>query len=1088
MTIPEWPVQIITTNGNICCSSGRTYPWALALQEHLNAQNTQDISFADLSSLAEGSKSDAVLVIGQAFTGAGQARPELDGCGTEDQGRPLMTIAQLFVLGKTLQWSQIYQNVHRPLLRLPVYPYCRQTYRFQKNNKEDSSFSEGADSPVMQYEDACDLISENQLLERLNQNSIYYIGQALSELGLPWKHNGTFDPQLLPLNLSEHPARQRLYRRLLFILNEKGYCGPPALPVTETLWQWHKAPPDTTCEMIRDEDNHHPAARLFNRCAPGLGGVLSGVVDPLTLVFPGGDSSDVTGVYRDMATARLFNRQVAHLVNELASQKMSVSDRAPVRILEIGAGTGSTTVSVLGQLADQELHYAFTDLGPRFVTQARTALPGKDNPKHTFTFTTLDISSDLEPQGFACDDYDIVIAVNVLHATDDITRCLSRINTLLNKSGHLVLVETIEKEPWLDLVFGLLDGWWCFTDQPLRKEHPLLMGKQWLNLLSQVGFVDSRFVSPSGTNTFQKLIVASCSDPLEISPETVLDHHRLNPAQGSPSLKNNRVVKIHEHMPSDRNQAARGMGGERTEITFSELDDLICQCLGWSDKHSLPARQSFREMGLDSLVATEIRSRLANRVGRNLPVNLLYDYPTLERLYDFLCGPEDSGQSQVQESPPLLVVQSDTRTNTRQSVAIIGMSCRYPGGVTNLNSFWQLLCEGKDAITLIPEQRLRILDSKVFSGIQGGFLNDIYKFDADFFSIAPREAQEMDPQFFVMMESVWRALENAGQTRNKLYGSDTGVWMGLYANGHQERMLRLPGEAVNGTNLINSEHSSIVGRLSYYLGLHGPNMPVNTACSSSLVAIHQACTGLLNHECDLAIAGGVSLIERPCHYAMLQQMNVLSPSFRCRTFSESADGFVPSEGCGVVVLKRLEDAERDNDTIWAVIRASAVNQDGHSLGPTTPNGEAQKRLLQRTLQKAGLSHSDIGYVEAHGTGTQIGDPMEARAIGEVYGQARNGRDRLWIGSVKSNIGHGEASAGVAGVIKTALSLHHGIIPASLHCQNLNPEIPWRELNLDVPRTAIPWSDQWGGYYRAGVSAFGISGTNAHLILENYRYD
>ncbi|CAM3417662.1 SDR family NAD(P)-dependent oxidoreductase [Parendozoicomonas haliclonae] len=1421
----------------------------------------------------------------------------------------LTTLADLFTQGYDLDWSVVYPNVRRPLLRLPVYPYNKTTFRFQSHPQKQPSYKQQAEPrhpqgfqlkgrcwtqyPLSATDrpDEFPIDQENQLLEILNQLSVRAIMEALPVLGVETTPGCTFDPEVFPDPLSAHIPRRRLYRRLLTILRNNGYC----LPVADGhSWQWqepHQAASVNT--LIPEQQKSHPAVRLFKRCAPQLGQVLSGTVDPLSLVFPDGDSQDVMGIYRDMATSRLINQQVAQQVAALARGLSG-----PVRILEIGAGTGSTTESVLRELADTPVHYTFTDIGQRFVTMARSSLIGLDNPNHRFTFETLDISQN--PAGSPVSQlgpYDIVIAVNVLHATPDIQQCLKHIRTLCAPSGQFIFVEMLKPVPWLDLIFGLLDGWWCFTDHPQRTEHPLINASQWFEQLSAAEFHGGRVVPVPGSGAFQKLLMASASDVVLLGdPEQGADKDtrhwlcicssatdvngitgqltasgescewlQLESVANAQSLMERaptdilyfpavdgeglleqvwsaceplliflrRLLKvehdldstavevrsfwmitrgaqpfddetvpdslsaslalsctagllraIHQEMPEihcrhldfsaesslpqqrpqlietilsesilsepmlilhwhkgecyrltmdslpaespravtltkngsylitggfgavgqawmeylvehgartlillgrnspsqsvekrlaslradgitihcvhgdigqpqtlaelfkkDWLQAGDGLKGvihaagtihditlaglswevmadvlsakalgawqlhqltcgraldffvlcssvvtvaggpgqgayiaanllldtlaefrirsglpacslnlpvipdfgmaarhpprpealaafardgvypmqasslsvllaqtmaqshcgqlmvypepaassvtadgiktdtrqtgiddsrSKDKLTRSELDRLLCQSLGWPEDHQLSPRQSFREMGLDSLVAVEIRSRLMKRVGRPLPISLLYDFPTPERLYSFLT---ENADDPAPNSKPCTSTAPDRR------IAIIGMGCRYPGGADSPEEFWELLKSGTDAVGPVPKSRLNTMTGTGFSNIEGGFLENIYLFDAGFFGIAPAEARELDPQLFVMMQTAWNALERAGQRRETLYGSDTGVWIGLYANGHQGRMLNLPDSAINATNLINSEHSAMVGRLSYSLGLQGPNMPINTGCSSSLVAIHQACLGLLNDDCSLAVAGGVSLIERPGHYPMLARMNVLSPRFRCRPFAADADGFVPAEGCGMVVLKRLEDARRDGDPVLAVISASAINQDGHSQGPTAPNGEAQIQLLRKTLKRTGLEGSDIDYMEAHGTGTRLGDPLEARAVGEVYGRGRRDSELLWMGSAKGNIGHSEAAAGVAGVIKTVLAMNHGSIPASLHCSELSPEIPWHSLNLTVPREQIPWPVNTKDKRRAAVSAFGISGTNAHLILE-----
>ncbi|MGJ4998747.1 type I polyketide synthase [Bradyrhizobium sp. HKCCYLS3077] len=424
------------------------------------------------------------------------------------------------------------------------------------------------------------------------------------------------------------------------------------------------------------------------------------------------------------------------------------------------------------------------------------------------------------------------------------------------------------------------------------------------------------------------------------------------------------------------------------------------------------------------------------------------------------------------------------RLKTPAPVAIVGMACRLPGAETPAE-LWDSLARGHDAVTETPRDRWdndRLVDPDPaapghMTARHGAFCDGVDRFDADFFNIAPREAHAMDPQQRMLLEVSWEALERANQDPTALYGSPAGVFMGLgtfdYATLQAEDGDRVGPYHVSGTVL-----SVAAGRLSYVLGLTGPSMTIDTACSSSLVAIHQACRSLQQNECNLALAGGVGLILSPIPSIAFSKAQMLSPRGRCRTFDAGADGYVRGEGCGVVVLKRLADAEADGDTILGIIRGSAVNQDGASGGLTVPSGAAQEAVMREALGRAGLAASDVAYVEAHGTGTPLGDPIELRAIGRVYATER--ATPLLVGSLKTNFGHLEAAAGVAGLIKTLLSLQHGVVPPHLHFEVPNPNIDWHHYQLAVPREPAPLP---AGRRVAAVSAFGFSGTNAHLVIE-----
>jgi amino acid adenylation domain-containing protein len=426
-----------------------------------------------------------------------------------------------------------------------------------------------------------------------------------------------------------------------------------------------------------------------------------------------------------------------------------------------------------------------------------------------------------------------------------------------------------------------------------------------------------------------------------------------------------------------------------------------------------------------------------------------------------------------------------------EPIAIVGMACRMPGGANDPASFWELLRSGKDATREVPPGRFdmgafydgtRDTPGKSYTR-RGGFLDDVEGFDAQFFGISPREATYLDPQQRLFLEACWEALEDAGQAPDRLVGSPTGVFVGVTNYDYcQSMMQRMRPAELDAYCLTSNASTFAAGRLSYWLGLQGPSLSVDTACSSSLVAVHLACQSLRSGECSMALAGGVNVLLSPEWFVVLSQAHMVAPDGRCKTFDKSANGYARGEGCGVVVLKRLSDALASHDRIYAVVRGSAVNQDGRSSGITVPNAQAQQSVIRQALRAARLEPSAVGYVETHGTGTPLGDPIEVRALSAVLGEGRPAGERLAIGSVKTNIGHLEPAAGVAGLIKTALALHHGELPPHLHLRELNPEISLEELPITIPTQVTPWPRN--GHPRvAGVSSFGASGTNAHLILE-----
>jgi acyl transferase domain-containing protein/acyl carrier protein len=425
-----------------------------------------------------------------------------------------------------------------------------------------------------------------------------------------------------------------------------------------------------------------------------------------------------------------------------------------------------------------------------------------------------------------------------------------------------------------------------------------------------------------------------------------------------------------------------------------------------------------------------------------------------------------------------------------EPIAIVGMGCRFPGAEGGPEDFWRLLELGTSAIAEVPKDRWDVdayydpdVDSPGRMATKwGAFLSRIDEFDAPFFSIAGREANSIDPQHRMLLEVCWEALEHAGHSPREFKGTATGVFVGICASDYQTMLLARGEETIDSYLASGTASSIAAGRISYALGLQGPSIAVDTACSASLVALHLACQSLRLDECRQALAGGVNIILSPKTTIALSKAHMMAPDGRCKAFDARADGFVRGEGCGVVVVKRLSDAQADGDHVLAVIRGSAVNQDGRSSGITAPNGVAQEALIRTALAQAGVRPEEVGYVEAHGTGTSLGDPIEAHALAHVLGSGRDKENPLVIGSVKTNVGHLEAAAGIAGLIKAVLVLQHEQIPAHLHFQQMNPHIDWGGVPVEIPLRARPWPR--GNRRRvAGVSSFGFSGTNAHVILE-----
>ncbi|MDJ0763008.1 MAG: SDR family NAD(P)-dependent oxidoreductase [Myxococcota bacterium] len=520
--------------------------------------------------------------------------------------------------------------------------------------------------------------------------------------------------------------------------------------------------------------------------------------------------------------------------------------------------------------------------------------------------------------------------------------------------------------------------------------------------------------------------------------------------------------------------------------TRNEIEKFLLKQISKKSKlklNRIDVKDSFAHYGIDSVAAAELSSELEKWLNRSLDPTIVYDYPNIAALSSYLAS-----------SSSIIRSQKSEMTLAEEGIAVVGIGCRFPGNVSNPDEYWNFLSNGKDAITEVPPERWKI--EKYYNKQAGtpgkmntrfgGFLKEVDLFDAEVFGISPKEASNMDPQQRLLLEVTWEALEHAHIPHSTLRGTQTGVFVGICTSDY-DRVQSRQDSALNEYFGTGNALSIAANRLSYVFDFCGPSWAVDSACSSSLVAVHNACRSLESGESDIALAGGVNLILSPDITIALSQAKMMAPDGRCKTFDERADGYVRSEGCGMIVLQRVSDALKRKSKILAIIRGSAVNQDGHSNGLTAPNGESQKAVIRRALSNAGVTSDQISYFETHGTGTKLGDPIEVNALKDIVDENNDRHSPCYLGSVKTNLGHLEAAAGIAALIKVVLCMQNKKLVPSLHLTKLNPFINLDHSTMEIPTDLKEWNGN-GEPLSAGISSFGFGGTNAHIVLQDYSKD
>ncbi|WP_439596797.1 SDR family NAD(P)-dependent oxidoreductase [Falsiroseomonas sp.] len=840
----------------------------------------------------------------------------------------------------------------------------------------------------------------------------------------------------LAAQLGVVPRHARLFAALLEILEREGALRREG----DALIGQPREPGDLATEIRNFVAAHPPFAAhaaLLETCLGALTQVLRGERLATEVMFPGSSLDLVQGIYRGNRLGDFCNRLVA------AAVAGAVRKPGPVRVLEVGAGTGGTSRSVLAQLdARGDVDYVYTDISLAFAQFGRREF-GATRP--WLSGRMLDVTRDPATQGQQAESCDVVLGANVVHATPDLVRSLSHIRWLLKPGGVLVLYEMTAIHDFGTLTFGLLDGWWMAEDARLP-HAPLLDVAGWRARLAAAGFGEVSVFSEPGLTAesqFRHAVIVARNVAAAV------------PAAAPRGMRERlrRRAEPEGTAPADLVALIRATVAEVLEMRLEDVR---------------PDR-SFADYGADSILGVALVAALAEKLGVALNPTVLFNHETVEKLARHLAARHGEALRLPQAAPR-------SESTGPAPIAVIGWSGRFPGA-GDIETLWRNMRDGVDSVGPVPASRWNHAALRAPQPLcpDGGFLEDIESFDPLFFGLSPAEATAIDPQQRLFLQAAWHALEDAGHGPASLSGRTCGVFAGTVAGDYEARLAQA-GRAPDARSFTGNAASMLAARIAYRLDLHGPCLSVDTACSSSLVALHLAAESLRRGECDLALAGGVAVMTTPEFYLAATQAGMLSPTGRCRTLDAAADGFVPAEAVACLVLKRLPDALRDGDEVRGVILASGVNQDGASNGITAPNGAAQAALLREVWSRAGIAPADLGYVELHGTGTRLGDPVELGALHEAFGDVAPAR--CAVGSAKANLGHTLAAAGVVGLIRALLVLRHGVVPPAVNFAQANPLLP---LGADSP-FVVPRAAQPLGGRLAAVSAFGFSGTNAHAVL------
>ncbi len=915
-----------------------------------------------------------------------------------------------WVSDKSVDWAPLRDGRPGRIVSLPTYPFDRQTFWLPSTR---SGIGDSLRALLEQRQGDATLTAQADALEQC-------IADVLSAL------------------LANLPDREiaapfvrwaRAARALL-----QAHSGPGATSTQAAWGRWsaHRASGQTAAQMD-----------LAEAALRALPDILTGRIAATSVLFPEGRQSLVEAVYKQNAVAARFSRTAAAIVGEIVARSDS-----PLRLLEIGAGTGGTSEPVFDALSThtgQIASYVYSDVSRAFLIHAERSYRGRVPKLKTALFN---VEEPLAGQDIAPGAHDVVIAANVLHATAEIRQTMARVRETMAPGGMLVLNETSAASLFTHVTFGLLEGWWRFTDPELRIEGtPSLSPDSWRRVLEDTGFEWIAGSDDAEMGLGQQIIVAR--------------------AVGAPAV---RLPARPDALPEITRLDVVAQSTRPYAVGHDAIGAAVLQALGetlYVAPGAIDRHLSFADYGLDSILGAEFVHRLRKALGVSLDQTALFDFTSVAKLVQHLTEQHTTVPLPVAELVPVAA-----QNPAREPIAIIGASGRFARSET-LAALWEHLVAGRDLTQ--PADRFNVTGP---GGNHGSFLDAIDRFDAPFFGISGAEATCMDPQQRLFLEEAWKTLESAGHGGSDIIGSRCGVFAGCSHGDYAEVL----GEGAPGQAFWGNTASLVPARLSYWLDLKGPAVAVDTACSSSLVALHMACQSLRAGECDMAIAGGVFVQSTARFFQSANAAGMLSSSGRCAAFGAGADGIVPGEAVGAVLLRPLSVALAAGDTILAVVAGSGIGQDGATNGITAPSAMAQERLIRQVMEDFAIDPDSIDWIEAHGTGTPLGDPIEYAALARVFA-GRAPQRPLHLGSIKSNIGHATTAAGITGLCKILECLRNQVIAPTLHIAGGNPAIDFTTAPLRPVTQALPWPVQAGQLRRAGLSSFGFSGTNAHAVIQ-----